>query len=71
MAWITDFSAGDKIRLHGNSAYYQLSTARYAGFRGVQINALLPASSPEPIGFVQAATLTTLNLTDSTQFTYL
>jgi Ca2+-binding RTX toxin-like protein len=71
MAWITDFSAGDKIRLYGNSTYYQLTSARYAGLRGVQINALLPASTPEPIGFVQAATLTTLSLTNSAQFTYL
>ena len=72
MAWITDFSAGDKIRLYSDPTYYQLSTARYAGLRGVQINALPHASStPEPIGFVQAATLTTLTLTNSEQFIYL
>jgi hypothetical protein len=72
MAWITDFSAGDKIRLYSDPTYYQLSTARYAGLRGVQINALPHASStPEPIGFVQAATLTTLTLTNSAQFIYL
>jgi hypothetical protein len=71
MAWITDFSAGDKIILFGSAANYQLISARYSGFRGVQINAILPSSVPEPIGFVQAATLATLNLADSGQFTYL
>ena len=71
MAWITDFSAGDKIILFGSAANYQLISARYSGFRGVQINAILPSSVPEPIGFVQAATLTSLNLADSGQFTYL
>ncbi|KEF41705.1 MAG: hypothetical protein ER33_10100 [Cyanobium sp. CACIAM 14] len=70
MAWITDFSAGDKILLHGISSDYQLSSVRYSGFRGVQINALLPGSNPEPIGFVQAATLATLNLSDPSQFIY-
>ena len=71
MAWITDFSAGDKIILFGGAANYQLISARYNSLRGVQINAFLPASAPEPIGFVQAATLATLNLTDPNQFTYL
>jgi hypothetical protein len=70
MAWITDFSVGDKIILHGNAADYRLISARYSGFRGVQINALLPTSSPEPIGFVQAAILTNLNLADLSQFAY-
>jgi hypothetical protein len=70
MAWITDFGAGDKIRLHGIPTYYQLSSARYGGFRGVQINALLPGSTPEPIGFVQSATLANLSLANLNQFTY-
>jgi len=70
MAWITDFSVGDKILLHGSAADYQLSSVRYSGFRGVQINALLNGSSPEAIGFVQSATLANLNLADSNQFTY-
>ncbi|MCX5952808.1 MAG: 5'-nucleotidase C-terminal domain-containing protein [Cyanobacteria bacterium] len=70
MAWITDFSVGDKIILSSSAANYQLTSARYNGSRGVQINALQPASTPEPIGFVQAATLATLNLFDSNQFTY-
>ncbi|MFN9692343.1 MAG: Calx-beta domain-containing protein [Synechococcaceae cyanobacterium] len=71
MAWITDFSAGDKIVLSGNAANYQLVSARYSGFRGVQISALLPASIPEPIGFVQGATTTSLDLLNASQFTYL
>ncbi len=71
MAWITDFSAGDKIMLFGSAGNYQLTSARYSGFRGVQINALPPASTPEPIAFVQAATLATLNLSNPNQFTYL
>jgi hypothetical protein len=71
MAWITDFSAGDKIILFGSAANYQLTSARYNGFKGMQINAFLPASVPEPIGFVQSATLTSLNLADPSQFTYL
>jgi hypothetical protein len=70
MAWITDFSVGDKIILSGSAANYQLTSARYNGSRGVQINALQPASTPEPIGFVQAVTLATLNLFDANQFTY-
>jgi hypothetical protein len=70
MAWITDFSAGDKIILFGSAGNYQLTSARYSGFKGVQINALLPESTPEPIGFVQAASLATLNLSNPNQFTY-
>ena len=71
MAWITDFSAGDKIILSGSAANYKLSSAFYSSLRGVLINALLPASTPEPIGFVQSATLASLNLTNPNQFTYL
>jgi hypothetical protein len=37
----------------------------------VLINALLPASTPEPIGFVQSATLASLNLANTDQFIYL
>jgi Ca2+-binding RTX toxin-like protein len=71
MAWITDFSADDKIILSGSAANYKLSSAFYSSLRGVLINALLPSSNPEPIGFVQSATLASLNLTNSNQFTYL
>jgi hypothetical protein len=71
MAWITDFSAGDKIILSGSASNYRLSSAFYSSFRGVLINALLPASTPEPIGFVQSATLASLSLANLNQFTYL
>jgi hypothetical protein len=71
MAWITDFSVGDKITLFGSAANYRLSSAFYSSFRGVLINALLPASTPEPIGFVQSATLASLNLANADQFIYL
>jgi hypothetical protein len=71
MAWITDFSVGDKITLFGSAANYRLSSAFYSSFRGVLINALLPASTPEPIGFVQSATLASLNLANTDQFIYL
>jgi hypothetical protein len=71
MAWITDFSAGDKIILSGSAANYRLSSAFYSSFRGVLLNALLPASTPEPIGFVQSATLASLSLANLNQFTYL
>ena len=70
LAWITDFVSGDKIGLHGSAVKYQLLSARYAGFKGVQINALLSSSTPEPIGFVQNAILASLSLADSNQFTY-
>jgi predicted extracellular nuclease/phosphodiesterase/alkaline phosphatase D-like protein/2',3'-cyclic-nucleotide 2'-phosphodiesterase (5'-nucleotidase family) len=70
MAWITDFSVGDKIILSGSAVNYQLTSARYSGLKGVQINALLPASTPEPIGFVQAATLESLKLSNHNQFAY-
>jgi hypothetical protein len=70
LAWITDFTSGDKIGLHGSAVKYQLMSARYAGFKGVQINALLSSSTPEPIGFVQNATLASLSLADSNKFTY-
>jgi len=71
MAWITDFSVGDKITLFGSAANYRLSSAFYSSFRGVLINALLPAATPEPIGFVQSATLASLNLANADQFIYL
>jgi|GEM_PF-1937287 len=70
LAWITDFASGDKIGLYGSADKYQLVSARYTGIKGVQINALLSSSTPEPIGFVQSATLSTLTLTDPSQFTY-
>jgi hypothetical protein len=68
MAWITDFSVGDKITLLGSAANYRLSSAFYSSFGGVLINALLPASTPETIGFVQSATLASLCLANTDQF---
>jgi hypothetical protein len=70
MAWITDFSGGDKIVLHGRPADYQLSAIRYTGIRGIQISALFPGGMPEPIGFVQSATLASLDLSNASQFNY-
>ena len=70
LGWITDFASGDKIALHGSASRYQLVSARYSGFRGLLINALFDGSRPEPIGFVQSATLVTLSLVDSNQFSY-
>jgi hypothetical protein len=70
MAWITDFSSGDKIILSGSADNYRLSSAFYSNLRGVLINALVPASTPEPIAFVQSATLSGLNLANPNQFTY-
>jgi Ca2+-binding RTX toxin-like protein len=71
MAWITDFSAGDKIVLYGRPADYQLSAIRYTGIRGIQISALFPGGLPEPIGFVQSATLASLDLSNASQFNYI
>ena len=71
LAVIKDFTAGDKIQLYGNSANYMLASARYDGKRGIRIDALLtPGDSPEVIGFVQGATLASLNLANSNQFSY-
>jgi hypothetical protein len=71
LAVIKDFSAGDKIQLYGNSTNYALASARFDGKRGIRIDALLtPGDSPEVIGFVQGATLASLNLANTNQFSY-
>ena len=71
LAVIKDFTAGDKIQLYGNSANYMLASGRYDGKKGIRIDALLtPEDSPEVIGFVQGATLASLNLANSSQFSY-
>jgi hypothetical protein len=74
LAWITDFSAGDRIQLFGDPSRYQLNTARYSSQRGVQIS-VLPApgsgATQEAIGFVQGATLAGLSLTNTEQFSFL
>ncbi|MFN9646107.1 MAG: hypothetical protein ACK6BG_13555, partial [Cyanobacteriota bacterium] len=69
LALITDFSAGDKIQLHGSSADYTLVSGRHNRIPGVRIDAL-SSGSPETIGFVQGSTLASLNLADGTQFTF-
>jgi ELWxxDGT repeat protein len=74
LAWITDFSVGDRIQLFGDASRYQLVSGRYSGLRGVQINAILASPSGlqvEAIGFVQGASLATLNLSNPAQFSYL
>ena len=71
LAVIRDFTVGDKIQLYGNSANYSLASGRYDGKRGIRIDALLTLEdSPEVIGFVQGATLASLNLANSSQFSY-
>jgi ELWxxDGT repeat protein len=74
LAWITDFNAGDRIQLFGDPSGYQLTSVRYSGLRGVQINVLSgpgSGSTPEAIGFVQGATLAGLSLSNPAQFSYL
>jgi len=68
LALITDFSAGDRIQLHGLASDYRLVGGRNAGVAGVRIDSLAP--SPEAIGFVQGATLASLNLANPAQFEF-
>jgi 2',3'-cyclic-nucleotide 2'-phosphodiesterase (5'-nucleotidase family) len=68
LALITDFNAGDRIQLHGLATDYRLISGRYSGLAGVRIDALSP--TPEAIGFVQGATLASLNLAHSSQFLF-
>jgi Ca2+-binding RTX toxin-like protein len=68
LAVITDFNAGDRIQLHGVSSDYRLISGRFGGVAGVRIDALLPAA--EVIGFVQGATLASLNLASAAQFAF-
>jgi Ca2+-binding RTX toxin-like protein len=72
IALITDLSADDRIQLHGASSAYRLVSGRHGGIPGVRIDALAtaPGNTPEAIGFVQAATLASLTLTNSNQFLY-
>jgi 2',3'-cyclic-nucleotide 2'-phosphodiesterase (5'-nucleotidase family) len=69
LALITDFGTGDKIQLHGSSADYILVSGRHNRIPGVRIDALT-LGSPEAIGFIQGATLASLNLANATQFTF-
>ena len=72
LAVITDLTPGDRIQLFGTQSDYRLVSGRYNQIRGVRIDALTgsPGGGPEAIGFVQGATLATLNLSDPTQFLY-
>ncbi|MFN9545708.1 MAG: putative Ig domain-containing protein [Cyanobacteriota bacterium] len=73
LALITDFMSGDRIQLHGTNTAYRLISGRYAGNLGVRIDALVttPGNTPEAIGFVQGATLASLNLANTNQFLYI
>jgi 2',3'-cyclic-nucleotide 2'-phosphodiesterase (5'-nucleotidase family)/sugar lactone lactonase YvrE len=68
LALISDFNAGDRIQLHGLATDYRLISGRYSGVAGVRIDALSP--TPEAIGFVQGATLASLNLANASQFLF-
>jgi hypothetical protein len=70
---ITDFTSDDRIQLHGTNAAYRLVSGRHGGNPGVRIDALAttPGNTPEAIGFVQAATLASLNLANANQFLYI
>ncbi|MEB3304576.1 MAG: 5'-nucleotidase C-terminal domain-containing protein, partial [Cyanobacteriota bacterium] len=68
LALVTDFNAGDRIQLHGLATDYLLISGRYSGVAGVRIDALSP--TPEAIGFVQGATLASLNLANASQFLF-
>ncbi|MFN9629413.1 MAG: 5'-nucleotidase C-terminal domain-containing protein [Cyanobacteriota bacterium] len=70
LALITDFTAGDRIQLHGSSADYVLVSARHNRIPGVRIDAVT-LGSPETIGFVHGATLSSLNLANAAQFTFI
>jgi hypothetical protein len=72
IAVITDFNAGDSIKLFGSASLYQLSQGIYGGSAGLWIR-ILPTGGgvSERIGFVQSATLSSLNLNSASQFTYL
>jgi hypothetical protein len=72
LAVITDFTTGDRIQLSGSNSDYRLVSGRYSRVQGLRIDALngSPGGGPEAIGFVQGATLFTLNLTDPSQFLY-
>jgi hypothetical protein len=72
IAVITDFNAGDSIALFGAASLYQLSRGSYSSTAGLWIQMLpAPGGLSERIGFVQGATLSTLSLGNTSQFTYL
>ena len=79
-AWITDFSAGDKIQLNGSSPNYFLRNENLNGVTGfclyrndgTGIDSLSTAwdNKDELIGFIQVSGVT-LNLSSTDQFTYI
>jgi len=73
MAIIRDLGVGDRIQLWGDASKYSLVSALFSGLRGVRIdlNPTTPGALGEAIGFVQAATPTSLSLGNSSQFVYL
>lgn len=73
MAIIRDFASGDRIQLWGDASKYSLVSALFGGVRGVRIdlNPTMLGALGEAIGFVQAATPTSLSLGNSSQFLYL
>lgn len=73
LAVIRDFSVGDRIQLWGDSTKYSLVSSLNAGIRGIRIdlNPQTPGALGEAIGFVQSATLSSLNLSNTSQFLYL
>ena len=71
LAVITDFNAGDTITLYGSASLSQLSRGIYSSTSGAWIQLLSTGGGlSERIGFVQGATLSSLNLANTTQFAY-
>ena len=71
LAVITDFNTGDTITLYGSASLYQLSRGIYSSTTGAWIQLLSTGVGvSERIGFVQGATLSSLNLGNTTQFAY-
>jgi hypothetical protein len=73
MAIIRDFSAGDRIQIWDQASRYMLVSTLYGGSKGVRIDlkSQVADAMPEAIGFVQGATLGSLNLTNPSQFIFL
>ncbi|MFM1798791.1 MAG: hypothetical protein RLZZ117_1069 [Cyanobacteriota bacterium] len=69
MAVITDFSAEDRIQLHGVPADYRLVSGRHGGVAGLRVDALV-SGLPEAIGFVQGANPAALSLADASRWVF-
>jgi subtilase family serine protease len=82
LAVIINFNAGDRIQLYGSSTNYSLVSGFYNGTSGVRINlrtgtplpqtggGTVPLVGNEAIGFIEGATLGSLNLSSASQFQY-